>query len=196
MQSIGLHRARTTILVLALVAVFIPAVAPSAEAVNFNGCKYAGSSPAIGYRYYSVSSTWQTAFNSGQSAWDSSSAAGYFTYTPTDSTPNIPVEDFWTSSTWWGLATGGCASGGGQTWYNEKVEVDFNTRTTGSLSTTEKKLVVIHELGHAYGLAHTSTNCGGVYKAVMHSDPTWVLDNCGSSAAPYSNDVYGVNIVY
>jgi hypothetical protein len=94
------------------------------------------------------------------------------------------------------LASGGCDSGSGQTWYDERVEIRFNTRATGGLSTTEKKLVAIHELGHAYGLAHSSLGCGAIYEPVMRSDPTWVMDNCGNPNAPYSNDVYGVTIIY
>lgn len=195
MQSTGRYRVRTTIIVIALVALFMPAATPSADAWAANGCKYAGTSPAITYGYSSLSTLWQNSFYSGQAAWDASSAPGYFTTTASPF-KNIWVRDYSSSQTWWGLATGGCDSGGGQIWYGPLVNIYFNNRTADGLSTTERKLVAIHELGHAYGLAHSSLGCGVSFEPVMRSDPTWVGDNCGHWNAPYSNDVYGVSIIY
>lgn len=186
---------RISCVLIALFMAFMVLPARSAEAWVLNGCKYAGTNPAIGYRYYSLSSPWQTAFGSGQTAWNSTSAAGYFISTPLDPTPNIKVQDYWTSSTWWGLAQGGCDSGGGQIWYNELVTITFNNRTADGLPTTDKFLIATHEQGHAYGLAHSSLGCGS-NRPVMRSDATWVYDNCGDPYAPYPNDVAGVNAAY
>lgn len=190
----GLAR-RITYRLSAFVLAFMVLPGPPANAWVLNGCKYAGTNPAIGYRYYSLSSIWQSAFNSGQNERDATSAPGYFTYTPSDDTPDIKVQDYWSSSTWWGLAQGGCDSGGGQVWYNELVTITFNNRTADSLSATEKFPVATHELGHAYGLAHSSLGCG-TNRPVMRSDATWVYDNCGDPWAPYPNDVNGVDAVY
>lgn len=71
----------------------------------------------------------------------------------------------------------------------------FNWGTMSGLSATEKKIIAIHEMGHSYGLAHSSLGCGA-NRPVMRSDPTWVLDNCGDANAPYPNDVAGVNAQY
>ncbi len=179
---------------LAVLLFLFPTV--SASGYVLNGCKYSGTNPTIDYRFYSVGPTYQSAFNSGASAWDSTSAPGYFHYAPSASDPEIEVYDVWSQDTKWAWTSGGCNSGGGQTWYGNETTITFNTRTMSGLSSTEKKIVAVHEMGHSYGLAHSSLGCGTYTEPVMRSDPTWVFDNCGNSNAPYPNDVAGVNQIY
>lgn len=174
-------------------AMLLSMVSP-ANAWVLNRCKYAGSDPTIHYKFYSVTSTYETAFQSGQAAWDATSSPGYFKEV-TGWDPNLEVRDEWSSSTKWAWVAGGCPSGTYQTWNGNETYMTFNTRTMASLSATEKKIVAIHEMGHSYGLAHSSLGCGA-NRPVMRSDPTWVLDNCGDANAPYPNDVAGVNAQY
>jgi len=116
-NSAAKWRESRLILVLGFAAfVSMFAIGPSrpADAYVLNGCKFAGTNPQITYGFDGVTTTWQTAFNSGQAAWDAESPGwgGWFTA----STPaNIPVWDASYDASWLGLASGGCDSGGGKT---------------------------------------------------------------------------------
>lgn len=173
----------------------------SADAYVLNGCKFPGSNPQIVYEYWNVTSTWQSAFNTAQAAWDSETPGwgGWFAYGTSE---NIPVFDGGYAGSWWGLASGGCDSGGGETWYNLThcpgsnpcVKIQFNTNTTGGMNATERAHIAVHELGHALGLAHSSLGCSN--PVVMRSDATWVYDNCGLVVPPWQNDLDGVDAIY
>jgi len=171
-------------------------VAGPGDAWVLNGCKFPGSNPQLEYKFVSVGSTWTDAFNAGQQKWDTKTPGygGWFTENASGTDTEIYVYDANYSETWWGLAEGGCDSGGGQPWYNDKVNIKFNLSTAGSMNTTERRLVAIHEMGHGLGLAHSSLGCSD--PVVMRSDPTYAYDNCGTSDAPYANDVAGVDVLY
>ena len=174
-----------------LAAAFFLAHAP-AEAYNPSGCKFSGSNPTIDYRFYGLPSIYQSAFNSGQSAWDSTAAPGYFNYAPNDPSPNIEVRSTWSTSTNVAWTGGSCGSNG--VWNGNKVGITFNERFLDDDSTTERKLTAIHELGHAYGLNHETKSCN--MKAVMYKNSRWVWNNCGDPYAPYADDISGVIWVY
>lgn len=166
--------------------------APS-HAYAFRGCKWGGSfgsSSILKYHYSSVTSAWITAFNQGQYAWDTKSVPGSFGETTSSTSMNLLVRDYSMSSDAWGLASSPCTGGT----YSNNLTVDFNS--SASLAAASKKLVVIHELGHAYGLGHVSNSCSDqhVGPAIMKSDAT-VLNQCGGSP-PYADDVNGVNALY
>lgn len=170
----------------------IVAAAP-AEGFAFSGCKWGGTfgdNSALKYRFSSVTTGWVTAFNQGQYAWDVKPVPGYFTETTSTTSMNILVRDYSMSADTWGLTTTPCSGGT----YSNNVTVDFNS--TASLAAGSMKLVVMHELGHSYGLAHVSNGCSDqrIGPAIMQPDAT-VLNQCGGSP-PYADDVNGVNARY
>jgi hypothetical protein len=155
-----------------------------ASSYTFSGCKYSGSSPAISYRYFSVSSTFQTAFDQGQYAWDVTPVPGYF-YPTSSSDPMINVYDASSySGTWWALSSWGCSGG---TYTSNETTVKMDAAEMSSLSAYQKKLVLIHELGHVYGLWHSGSGCSS--SRVMSQGTTKF--SC-SGTAPWSNDQAGV----
>jgi hypothetical protein len=168
--------------------------ARSAEAYTLNGCKYPGTDPVIEYKFFSVTGTWQLSHMNGAGAWNTwTTLPGVFVST-SGSDPEIRVYD---GDYAWGyvaVTSGGCASGGGQPWYNDRVDISYNTRTTDGYSSIERRLVATHELGHAYGLGHSTLGCSN--PVVMRSEPTWTYNQCGTSSAPHPNDRFGVTDVY
>lgn len=153
--------------------------------------KFMGSDPAISYRYYSVTDAYATAFGGAQSDWDSTSAPGYFSYQPTNDDPMINVHDGAYSWTHWAeMDPGSCVVG---LWSYNEVTIRFNTREMAGLSAREKKIVAVHELGHAYGLAHTSLTCSSPGPSVMRQGTAKF--SCAGTA-PWADDVNGVRAKY
>jgi Pregnancy-associated plasma protein-A len=172
-----------------------------ADAYLLNGCKFSGTNPPILYELHTTNTDWQAAFDQAQASWDNESP-GWGGYFAPSTAENIPVYAQSYSASWQGLASGGCNSGGWQIWYHTSscmanvpcVKIQFNTRTTASSNSTERKNSAVHELGHALGLAHSEKGCSD--PAVMRSDANWAYHNCGSLWAPYPNDLAGLDAIY
>lgn len=168
----------------------VVASAANASAYAFNCGKFLGSSPAISYRYYDMVGAYQTAFGEAQSAWDATSAPGFFDYEPSEEDPMVNVQDG--SYTWgdWAEMTATCAAG---VWLYNEVTIRFNTRTMGSLTAYQKRLVAEHEAGHGYGLEHVTATCSSTAKAVMSTGSTKF--GC-TGTPPWADDVNGVVAKY
>jgi hypothetical protein len=126
---------------------------------------------------------YETAFAHAQSAWEATSAPGYFSLT-SSSDPEINVKDTVYQEGSWAKTTWSCS--GGLYFYSE-VTIEFDTVDMVQLSAYERKIVAEHELGHAYGLWHMSAGCH-VMRQGSHKF------TCGSM--PSSNDVDGVRARY
>jgi hypothetical protein len=154
-----------------------------------NGCRFSTTTPKS--KFVATSSLWQTYHNFGASRWNSFSL-GVTLGTTTASTRNMDVSSGAFAGTWQALTTGNCGSSG--IWTNNRVTVQYNDNTTGSLSAVQKEAVATHELGHALGSAHAGTvNCGN--PAIMYSDPAWEVTQCGTGY-PYADDRAAIDPLY
>ncbi len=160
---------------------------------TFIGCRYDPDSiDPISYRFFSVGSAYETAFQDAEEEWDDTSAPGYFQEHSTSPDPEINVTDDYSSGAWGARVVGKCSIRAGDTfgeWSGNEVELQFNTRVMNNLSATDKELVAMHEIGHAYGLDHVSSGCRLMREELDD------YNSCGSSM-PTSNDIAGVHQIY
>ncbi len=190
----------------------IPFVQSRAEYVSsasdpeytFRKCHYDPNSiNPISYRFFSVGSEYETAFKDAEKAWDATSAPGYFEEHSTSFDPEINViddrsiESAWAWAWAWAWACA-CAwasqncpnfteKGTSKLYEGNEVEIEFNLSTTNSMSAHQKKIIAMHELGHAYGLGHVSSGC----RLMRLSD---VIFTCGEMST--DDDVAGVTALY
>ena len=162
------------------------ALPTEASAYELNGCAFdTDSIKPVSYRFYLTESSTEAAVGYGERAWDRTSAPGYFKEKPDDADPEISVEDGPYMTYWTGQMTGGCASDG--TWVSNEVEIAFNTTKMDELNAMQKGIVSMHELGHAYGLAHVDSGCHVMVQGAS---------KFSCSNLPSSDDVQGVTDIY
>lgn len=158
--------------------------------LNADGCRWAGSSPAIGYRFVDVNTAYQNASVSADTAWDTTSAPGYFYVTTSTSDDDIIVYDnFYPGSGYLAWVSGGC--GGDDVW-NDPLYFYWNQSNTDPKTAIEKKAIGVHEFGHTYGLSHMTTldSCDASNSGLMYTYPLTAYSTCGWST-PTSDDVAG-----
>jgi hypothetical protein len=186
-----MRRIRTLLVVGATVMVSALPVLPTTHVDGWalNGCRFGTTTPKA--KFVSTSSLWQIYHNFGASRWNSFSL-GFTLGTTTSTTRNMDVYSANYTAGWWGLTTGGCGVSG--IWNNNRVTIQYNERTTASLTSDQKESITTHELGHALGSAHAGTvNCGN--PAIMYTDPVSVMNSCGT-AFPYADDRAGIDTLY
>ena len=180
--------ARGTSIIFGSMIVLLVSLATSAGAYTFTGCKYdSGSISPIQYRFYSVTSTYVTAFQNAQAKWDQTSSPGYFGENSTSLDPEIPVQDGEYSGSFWAQVAWNCDSDGTYSG-NEVSYLRFDTWDMRGLSASQREKVAMHELGHAYGLGHVTSS----YCRVMEPG----TDKFSCNYLPDSDAVNGVNALY
>ncbi|MCY4473956.1 MAG: matrixin family metalloprotease [Chloroflexi bacterium] len=165
----------------------------TSPAYAFHGCRYDPNSiEPISYRFFSVGSDYETAFQEAEEEWDDTTAPGYFSEQPSSLDPEINVTDDALMDQWAAVVLIECVIPVGSTFGNyrgNEVELRFNTSEMDDLSVSDKILVAIHEIGHAYGLWHVSTGC-----RLMRQNLN-VYNSCGSTM-PTADDIAGVAAIY
>ncbi|CAN5168311.1 hypothetical protein BH11ACT2_BH11ACT2_04870 [soil metagenome] len=181
--------ALATLLVATGAAIIQPS---SAQAYATNGCKFAGTAPTIPIKYSTlVTSNTITAMNGAIGRWNATIPLTLLTTTATGY--KVLVTELSSTEDYWAVTQGSCATGGGKTW-SGVVSITWNTPLTGNPSTTGRRMIGTHELGHSMGLNHVSaTSCSSTH-AVM-GQGTWKF-SCGWGTEPWTDDINGINAVY
>ena len=174
-----------------LVLLLVLSLAAKTEAAYphyvFSGCKYDPSTiDPISYRFYSVHSDSEEAFKDAEEEWDATAAPGSFVEYSYSLDPEINVTDTARSDDFPAWYTYECNDNTGLYKGNE-VNIDFNTNVINSYSANDKKIVAMHEIGHAYGLDHVSFGC-----RLMRG--TGIIYTCLTE--PIADDVDGVEALY
>ena len=134
------------------------AFAPPAEA-SYNGCRYDPDTiDPISYQFFEIQGQVKTAFRNGEAVWDSTSAPGYFYEDRYSTDPEITVKDYFSMASWAGDKTGTCIDATGL-WKNNEVVITFNNTQMQLFNDYQRKIIAMHELGHAYGLSDVTTTC-------------------------------------
>ena len=95
----------------------------------------------------------------GEAVWDRTSAPGYFSEDSSSDDPEINVYDApYADTEWDGRMTGICVDDTGQ-WKSNEVKIDFNITLMETRTAKQRKIIAMHEIGHAYGLSDVTTTC-------------------------------------
>jgi hypothetical protein len=188
----------------AVVVLLVTFVAPpaAAHAYALSGCRFATSTDVL---------KWQDATTRPDYAGPAADAVGVWNAEPIPLTlvkatsgANIRIADGVFGKTWHGMSFAGitldtserdptiyACSGG--TWDTTMVTW-WNRSYTDPFPAEERQAIMIHELGHAFGLAHTFADlCGQA--TIMDADIVRWYTVCGLHA-PKQDDINGINALY
>lgn len=152
---------------------------------HFFGGRFSHTSGTVLDLGYTTNGSWQGYMGVGFDAWNSSGANVDFFPTSISSSD----VDFYGGSypdSWWGNTVHHPCLGGGCTPYSY-TECYINTRVLTSHPDLTKNKVAAHEIGHAMGLAHTSSTAS--YRSILKQGTL-------SYSTPQTHDVNDIDQLY
>ena len=157
-----------------------------------------------------MSLAWQNSFLDAKNWWNGKTYDLKFAPETPSAAADFKVLQKASGSTQWrpgGPNSTACING----FNSPAAEMWLSTSSNGQGGSVMSAITVVHELGHAGGLAHvmTTMSCsdsvgssGQAPKSVMKSGLSdtsaqgWVYTNCNGLLPPYGDDVLGINSIY
>jgi len=127
-------------------------------------------------------------------AWNDKGSAVPGAIKPSSSTAGAHIFFYRISSSfsYWAATEGDCNSNGN--WKSGDVSIQLNDATMTALANGQRRRVIEHEIGHAYGLAHMPSGCSATHAVMVQGESKW---NCGwTGVSPWADDVNGVAAIY
>ncbi len=192
---IGFNRERpslsspTSLLLMGFIAICLGVTSASAaQAYKTAGCRYKTDSiNPISYRFFSVSKTNESSTKYGATAWNDTSAPGYFKEQSNSLDPEVNItDDPFPKENAYAWVASSCNKG---FYRGNEVNLVWNTSLISTRTKTQKKRIATHELGHAYGLGHVTKGCH-----IMRVDIGYLAD-CNRTT-PSTDDIKGVKSLY
>ena len=170
--------------------------APAASAHNLEGCHWPkaviGSTTIHYTNLEPTTSGYYSVIDNAANRW--SLSAAHIVYAKDDINYDVVAYTYnYGNTNYDGLTSYSCVGG---VFLKQNVSVHLNTYYTDSYVTDNKISVMVHEFGHAAGLAHSNppASACNAPPAIMWSD-TGRYYNCGLQY-PQSDDTSGLNTIY